>query len=152
MHFKKFRSFTCSFTFQNMIGYLWIVSLAPSPLSKPLHRIVAILTCMQIPASTYGGQHMHMHLNAHAHGGILMLVPYLKKIYMTEELSQPTKCASKIHASIFLTMKATILDTHGISTTFQKPVFFSIIKKLQPQHLIKNHLITIISVSIKEAI
>jgi len=34
---------------------------------------------------------------------------------MCEELSQPTKDANKIIISIFLTRKATILDTHMVS-------------------------------------
>ncbi len=35
-------------------------------------------------------------------------------ISTVEELSQPTKNANKILVSIFMAMKATILDTHGI--------------------------------------
>jgi len=38
------------------------------------------------------------------------------EISTVEDLSQPTKYANKILVSIFLTMKATILDTHDITT------------------------------------
>jgi len=46
---------------------------------------------------------------------------------MVEESSQWTKHANKILVSIFLTMKATILDTHGSSSSVEpKKCHFSL--------------------------
>jgi len=42
------------------------------------------------------------------------------EIYTAEESSQPTKRANKILVSIFLTVKATILDTHRINYLLEK--------------------------------
>jgi len=44
---------------------------------------------------------------------------------MIEELTQPTKKPNKILVSIFLTVKATVLDTHNIKMDFLM-VFFEI--------------------------
>jgi len=44
-----------------------------------------------------------------------MFVPYFFEISTVEESSQPTKYSNKILVSIFLTVKAIILDTHGIN-------------------------------------
>ncbi len=38
---------------------------------------------------------------------------------MVEESTQPTNHANKILISIFLSVKATILDTHGINNVFK---------------------------------
>ncbi len=65
---------------------------------------------------------MHAHMPLHAHAGIhtnpIILSPgrlcaLIFLISKVEESRQPTKNANKIILSIFLIMKATILDTHG---------------------------------------
>jgi len=62
---------------------------------------------------------LHGHVHSHAHASMYSCQP--KQLFkdralvvsMGEESSQPTKHANKIIISIFIIVKATILDTHG---------------------------------------
>ncbi len=62
---------------------------------------------------------MHTHIGTCTHrflpcsSGILTFVPNYFETSTVEESSLPTEHANKILVSIFLTVKATILDTHG---------------------------------------
>jgi len=63
----------------------------------------------------YGHAHLHVHQFSYSSSCISTFVLKFFLISMVEEWSQPTKHANKILVSIFLTMKATTIVTHGIT-------------------------------------
>ncbi len=83
-----------------------------------LHSVPRIVALIMMLANT----------GEHAYDGFFQLKSYFNVhalfflISTVKELTQPTKHANKNLVSIFLTMKATILDTRGMSC--QLHVFF----------------------------